>query len=370
MDRQRDPLLDALRRVPDQEPPQDLAAAVLSRIAPRRQSLAGRLRDFLLAPLSLTFRPAVAALACAALLGVFGLGYGLGRVQAPAPALSPAADLGPEARYFLGRSLLAAERPQEALQYLEAAVRKAPGKPEYLHWLGVAYWAVGQKDKEREAYLAEAKVAPSLVEPYLALGHSSLEAGKFTEAIAYFDKVLARDSERREALYNRALALNRLGRREDESRAWKRYLATRPSGRWAIEAVAHLNALDDFTYTSHLLGARTLVLRQVEFDPDGHVAPGSVFSLEQVAGVLANNPSLLLHVVVYAQGDAGLAENQAREVRAQILRQAPGVPPGRIALSWFGVAETVSVSGVEHSLGQSVRFIGLPDTQQRKGVKT
>jgi len=89
-----------------------------------------------------------------------------------------------------------------------------------------------------------------------------------------------------------------------------------------------------------------------------------------VAQVLANNPTLLLHVVVYVQDDAGLAQSRAREILAQLARLAPGVPPGRIALSWFGVAETVSVSGVEHSLGQSVRFIGLPDTVQRKGVKT
>lgn len=368
MDRLPDPLRDALRRVPDQDPPGDLAPGVLARIVPRRPSLAARLRDLLLSPRTLSFRPAVAGLACAALLAVFGLGYRLGGMQAPAPA--PVAGQDPEARYHLGRSLLAAERPEEALPHLEAAARKAPGKAEYLHWLGVAYWAAGQPDKERRAYLAEAEAAPSLVEPYLALGHSSLEAGRFDEAMAYYDKVLARDPQRREALYNRALALNRLGRRDDEERAWKRYLDTRPGGRWAVQAAAHLNGLGDFSYSPHQLGARTLVLRRVAFDPAGRVAPGSVFSLEQVAGVLANNPALLLHVVVYVQDDAELAKRQAREIRAQLLRLAPGVSPGRIDLSWFGVAETVSVSGVEHTLGQSVRFIGLPDTVHRKGVNT
>jgi len=368
MDRRSESLREALRRVPDQDPPRDLAPGVLARLAPRRPSLGARLRDLLFSPRCLTFRPAFAALACLALLGAFGLGYRLGRL--PVPASAPVASLEPDAQYYLGRSLLAAERPEEALPHLEAAVRRAPGRAEYLHWLGVAYWAVGQPDNERDAYLAEARVQPSLAEPYLALGHSSLEAGRFAEAIAFYDKVLVRDPQRREALYNRALALERLGRRVDEARAWTRYLDTRPTGRWAIQAAAHLNGLDDFTYSPHQLGARTLVLRRVEFGPDGRVAPDGVFSLEQVAQVLANNPTLLLHVVVYVQDDAGLAQSRAREILAQLARLAPGVPPGRIALSWFGVAETVSVSGVEHSLGQSVRFIGLPDTVQRKGVKT
>lgn len=365
MDLERDPLVFALRGVPDQDPPLDLTAAVLARIAPPRLSAAARLAGFLFSSRTGGLRPLAAAAACGLLLAVFGLGFWLGR----GATFSPVADPGPEARFHLGRSLLAADRPEQALPYLEAAARQAPGNAVYRRWLDVAHAALDRDGQASAACAATAPPGPGPGDPDLARGCASLEAGRFAEAVALFEMVLARDPDCGEALYHRALALNRLGLGQDEARAWARYLAARPTGARAVQAAAHLNSLGDFTYSAHQLGARTLVLRRMDFAPDGLPGPDSAPSLARVAGVLSSNPSLVLHVVAYAQGDAGLAEGRARAVREQLLRLAPGVSPGRIALSWFGVPETVAVSGTEHFLGQSVRFIGLPDTIARKGVK-
>lgn len=365
MDLERDPLLSALRRVPDQDPPQDLAAAVLARIVPHRPSVAARLAGLLFSSRCETFRPLAAAAACGLVLVVFGLGFWLGR----GATFSPVPDPGAEARFHLGRSLLAADRPEQALPYLEAAARQAPGNAVYRRWRDVAHAALDRDGQVRAACSAPAPAGPGPGDPDLARGCASLEAGRFAEALAFFETVLARDPDCGEALYHRALALNRLGRGQDEARAWARYLAAWPTGAGAAQAAAQLNGLGDFSYSAHQLGARTLVLRRVDFAPDGQPGPDSANSLARVAEVLARNPSLVLHVVAYAQGDAGLAEGRARAVREQLLRLAPGVSPGRIALSWFGVPETVAVSGTEHFLGQSVRFIGLPDTIARKGVK-
>ncbi len=62
-------------------------------------------------------------------------------------------------------------------------------------------------------------------------------------ALAAVDRALALEPDRAEALFNRALILDRLGLRIDGRAAWSRYLATDPESGWSDEARKHLAAL-------------------------------------------------------------------------------------------------------------------------------
>jgi CHAT domain-containing protein len=65
----------------------------------------------------------------------------------------------------------------------------------------------------------------------------------FADALAATDRALARDSRFSEALFNRALLIERLGLKDDAREAWTRYLDNDSTGRWADEARFHLSNL-------------------------------------------------------------------------------------------------------------------------------
>jgi CHAT domain-containing protein len=62
-------------------------------------------------------------------------------------------------------------------------------------------------------------------------------------ALAATDRALARDARYGEALFNRALMIERIGLRDDARDAWNRYLDVDSTGGWADEARAHVTAL-------------------------------------------------------------------------------------------------------------------------------
>ncbi|MEA2162230.1 MAG: hypothetical protein QOK37_357 [Thermoanaerobaculia bacterium] len=66
---------------------------------------------------------------------------------------------------------------------------------------------------------------------------------KIAQALAAADRALALDPRYAEALFNRALILQRLGFRDDALIAWKRYLDVDAGSGWAVEARAHAVAL-------------------------------------------------------------------------------------------------------------------------------
>lgn len=68
-------------------------------------------------------------------------------------------------------------------------------------------------------------------------------AEQITQALAAADRALELDPEYAEALFNRALMLQRLGFRVDALIAWKRYLDVDAGSGWAVEARAHAAAL-------------------------------------------------------------------------------------------------------------------------------
>jgi CHAT domain-containing protein len=88
------------------------------------------------------------------------------------------------------------------------------------------------------------------------------EADAAVDALAAADRALAIDPRFEPALFNRALALSRMGLNWESRQAWSRYLEVDRSSPWADEALQRMHALDPLTkveaWTRLLSSARDL----------------------------------------------------------------------------------------------------------------
>ena len=141
-----------------------------------------------------------------------------------------------EAQHAAGVAMLLIESPSEAVERLEKA-------------------AAGSKDPKRWSDLAAARYAAAST-----LSQASL----YTMALAAADTALRADPNLAEALFNRALILERLGLTDEARRAWQRYLEVDPSSPWAGEARARLAALPASTRSSEFERDRPLLERAAE----------------------------------------------------------------------------------------------------------
>jgi tetratricopeptide (TPR) repeat protein len=125
---------------------------------------------------------------------------------------------------------------------------KESTSPESRHAAGVAHLLIDHRDDAiRELNAAarasnDANVWSDLAAAHYAAAMRSDAPQQFAEALKATDRALSLDPELREALFNRALILERLGQRAAALEAWKRYLAADPSSEWAREAREHLAA--------------------------------------------------------------------------------------------------------------------------------
>ena len=261
------------------------------------------------------------------------------------------------AYYYLGRYYLAMEKPDQALPYIKRAVELDPEDADYLFWLGVNHWALMEYDQERAAYQRAVAADPDHISAHLYLGHGYVDDKDWTRALAQYDTVLRLDPYNPEALYNRALALNGLGKTDDEEAALKRFLEDYPDGSLAMRAAARLNQLGDFTYRNHIIGARNVTLRGMTFKKwSGELDLDSKESLHVIEAMLHENKTLVLHVVAYKKGDLAGARKMALAVRDYIL-EGRRVAPGQLPTSWFDTAEEVEEGGERYSLDRSVQFV-------------
>jgi len=73
------------------------------------------------------------------------------------------------------------------------------------------------------------------------------DGARLAEALAAADAALRIDPQSQEALFNRALIVERLGLRDQARAAWKRYLSRDENSQWSQEAREHLRALPPLT---------------------------------------------------------------------------------------------------------------------------
>jgi tetratricopeptide (TPR) repeat protein len=261
----------------------------------------------------------------------------------------------PAANYYMARYELGDDKPEAALPFIKKAVRLAPGNADYRFWEGVTWWALMKPDKEKSAYEQALAINPDHVSANLYLGHNMLDRGKNKTALALYEKVLRLEPDNPQAMFNRAVALERLGRKEDMRSAMLAYLDSYSAGPLARRGTHMLNRIGDFSWRNHIFGLRTVTLRAVEFEPGStKLTQEAKASLNVVGAMLTDSPGLNLHVVVYVKGDKTLARDRALAIRTYVSKMYSKVEPSRLTPSWFGVPEIIKIDGKPHSRPQSV----------------
>jgi hypothetical protein len=145
-------------------------------------------------------------------------------------------DQSAEAQHAAGIAMVLVEKPDEAIAKLETAARTS-------------------HDAKSWSDLAAARYATAS-----KLGRASL----YPEALAAADAALRIDPNLPEALFNRALILERLGLTDEAKRAWQRYLEADSSSDWATEARSRLAQLPATTHASQFEHDRPLLERAAE----------------------------------------------------------------------------------------------------------
>jgi CHAT domain-containing protein len=128
-----------------------------------------------------------------------------------------------------------------------AVIEKTPGG----HDAGVGYLVI-----DRDADAVESLQEAAQKSPNDAKVWSDLAAARYTlavredkpyelpRALAAADRALRINTSLPDALFNRALIIERLGITEAARRAWQRYLQADGTSKWADEALQHLGRLD------------------------------------------------------------------------------------------------------------------------------
>ncbi len=338
----KDDLIHLLKTIPEREPPQELHSRIMAALAAKKRSPWRRLATIFTGPVTLRFQPlrlAAAGLACALF---FGLGILAGRSFQPAGGYGqglPPLAAGDRANYFLGRGLLAAGEPEQAARYLARAALLSPGDTAYEFWQGVAYGLSGQQEKERATYRQVLDTRPDFLPALINLGHNLLQSGDLDNALAMYNKVLRIAPDNREALYNRGLIYHLQGDRQAEAAAWKRFLATHRSGRWAYRALEHLNNLGDYSYRSGRIGLRRIIFHQAALLGSDETSRQQEVRL--LAEQIATIPSGPLNLVLFQAGDAEGARKKVIHLQSLFRSILNRERPQEIRISWFGEAETV-----------------------------
>jgi CHAT domain-containing protein len=123
-------------------------------------------------------------------------------------------------------------------------------QPEARHATGVAYLLIGQRNDSVAALeqaarnSSDAHAWNDLAAARYAVAVEDERPSQLPEALADADHALRLDPKLPEALFNRALIIERLGITEQARKAWHRYLEIDPGSAWAVEARAHLHAMD------------------------------------------------------------------------------------------------------------------------------
>ena len=262
------------------------------------------------------------------------------------------------ANYYLGRYLLALDRPSDALPYLKEAVALDFSNADYHFWLGVCFHGLNNLEKERESYQRAIKYDGRHVKAQLYLSHSYLENGQWEKALRAYDRVLEIDHLHPQALYNRGLALNKLQRYPEEITAWKTYLAVYPEGEWAVWAVDHLNARGNFDYRHYFIGNQKVSLKTIRFEGSSiALSDKAKSSLDVIGSILSSSQQLELVIVCYKTGNKGLAENRARRIKNYLVDRYPVIYPNGLKISGINKPEKIEVGTKIFRLDDSVKFM-------------
>jgi len=266
----------------------------------------------------------------------------------------------PSTHYYLGRMYLATNKYEQGLNHIEQAIALDPGNADYYFWQGVAYWALMNFEKERESYEQALRLDDKHVQAHVYLGHHLMDKGRVEEALGEYDTAVALDRYNPDALYNRALALRKLGRAKQETEAWKTYLGFYPDGEFARNAADYLNYRGNFAYRNYQIGIRRVTLERIRFKQDSaQIEQSSKPSLRVIGSIMTNNKRIVLEIVGFQDDDKNLAQARADSVREYILDQYPEVSPDRLKTRAVSRPERIAVGDKEYLLNGSILFVTL-----------
>jgi tetratricopeptide (TPR) repeat protein len=261
------------------------------------------------------------------------------------------------ANYYYGRFLLYDKDYKEALTYLVKARDLEPGNAGYHFWTGIAYAGLKKQAKEEKSYRQALKLDPKHLQSLIYLGHILLGKKQYLESLQYYTRALNIWPGSPSALYSRALIMKQLGRIPEEKLAWHEYLSRYPSGAMARRATTHLNYLGDYAYRNHKLGARTITIEKIYFEPfSSKLSGASIESLNLVGGIVENMKKGKLQIVTYQKKNKKLARERAAAIKQYLLQEFSGISPKRLGISWFADPEPITINKKRLKIDESVSF--------------
>lgn len=261
------------------------------------------------------------------------------------------------ANYYYGRFLLYDKQYKKSLKYLEKARSISPDNADYQFWTGIGYAGVKNRQEEEKCYRKALKINPDHLQSLVYMGHNLLGRKRYSDALEYYARALDIWPGSPSALYNRALIAKRLGRTPEEKAGWLEYLDYHPAGPKAKRAVEHLNYLGDFSWRNHKLGARTVTLEKIYFEPfNARLSTASLESLNLVGGIAERLKKGKLQILVHQKNNKKLAHERAVALRGYLLREFPKIQKDRIGISWFDEPQVVKIKKRKVKVDESVSF--------------
>ncbi len=261
------------------------------------------------------------------------------------------------AHYYYGRFLLQENSNKLALTHLKKAVALAPKNSGYHFWLGIAYSANNQPKLEEKSYRTALTINPRHLQSLIYLGHTQLERKKFTKALELYTQALDIWPDSPSALYNRALALKKLGRTPEETLGWHEYLKRYSSGSLARQATTHLNSFKDFSYRNYSLGSRVVTTQQIKFDSfQSKISKPSEDSLLLIGSIYSKMKSGTLQIVMYQKNNKLLAKQRAIAIKRIVIEAYPKINPNKVGVSWFSTPQKIKINNRTFTIDESVDF--------------
>lgn len=336
---------EGLRSLPERRPPADLQQKIMASLpSQQRKSWLRRVREGFHNLFKSYPQPVFAAAGVACLLITFYGGMQFDRLLQTPVLLHPEPPvvtemMNADSSFYLGRSLLAAGNPKEALVAFRRAEQLGPKNPEYVLWQAASFYALGDTAKERQRYQQLIASRPDYLPARLNLAHNLLQGGEFEQAEQLYEKVLESDPLEKSALYNRGLVLHLQDKKGAEQAAWKIYLNHYRTGTRAHRALQHLHDGGDYSFRGYQLGYSRIIINQEYLL--GDLGPERDGEIRYLSAQFARQPEDALDLVVFHQDDVELAREIALGLRREITGQLPANKKKKVRISWFGEAESI-----------------------------
>ena len=133
-----------------------------------------------------------------------------------------------------------AGRIDEAIEWHRVILAKYGPNAEIVFGLGELLLRFGEVQAARERFYNAIEIDEDFVEARASLGCVLAETGQLDLAVAAFEGALAKDDRYPDVHYHLARSLDELGRNDQATKHWLRFLQLSPQSPWADEALERL----------------------------------------------------------------------------------------------------------------------------------